>query len=221
MGYGKGRWWHKFYNFPDFPRVTKTLTLVPILGSPFLVARIGKSVWNRVGLNNIGISKWIDEYKHYKKLDNIIVSLAGSDDDIEMMAEWVDILNIRGIELNFSCPNYMSFGNKKIPYSRHPVYLKLNYCQRAEDYDLDKVRGIRMNSMPAKYFGAWSGEKAQTVNWARVGLYNFLGINTAGCSFYDMKDIRMLEEWQGCKEIGIGSTILTNPRLVEGLKNET
>jgi len=57
-------------------------------------------------------------------------------------------------------------------------------------------------------------------NWPKIKIYNYQGLNVAGCSVTSINDIKYLEEYCGCKEIGIGSIILTNPRFVEGLKGE-
>ena len=218
MGYGDGRFWHRFYDFPNFKRVTKTTTLTKKIGAPFMLMRTGKSVWNRVGLHNPGLMSWIDKYSN-RELDNTILSIAGTDDELERI---IHILNqygvlekLAGIELNFSCPNVKDKNNKKIPSISVPVYLKLNCIQDPFDYDLDKVEGIRLNSVK-KNFGAWSGKAAQKYNWPKIKIYNHYGINTAGCSITCTDDIKRLEDY-GCKEIGLGAIIMTNPKLVESL----
>ena len=216
MGYGFGREWHKKYDFPYFPSVTKTLTLKPIISIPFAIIKFGKSVWNRVGLHNIGIKEWIYRYRNYTALKNVIVSLAGNDIDIMSMVQLLQDYNIAGIELNFSCPNHRSFRNIKLHRmfsNKHPIYLKLSYNQDPYDYDLTDVVGIRLNSVPW-FIGGLSGKAAQEKNWSFIKRYKEL--NVAGCSFTSMDDIKKLED-MGCKEIGIGSTILTNPKLIDTL----
>lgn len=216
MGYGVGRFWHKGYNFPNFPRVTKTLTIKPKMGYPFAVIKNGNTVWNRVSLHNIGIWEWY--YKYYFGQENIIISIAGTDAEIDFIINrFTDCLHIKGIELNFSCPNVKSFNNKNIPQSEVPLYLKLNYLQDPYDYDLDRVTGIRLNSVP-KYFGGISGEGAKKYNWPWIQKFNKEGLNVAGCSCTTKEDLNYMEIL-GCKEIGLGAIVLTNPKLVETLYN--
>jgi dihydroorotate dehydrogenase len=114
MGYGNGRFWHKKYNFPMLSSVTKTLTVCPNLGCPFAVIRNGDTVWNRVGLHNVGIWNWF--FKYYFGRENIIVSIAGTDMEIDTMVNFLENnrRRIEGIELNFSCPNVKPFKNEEI-----------------------------------------------------------------------------------------------------------
>ena len=222
MGYGEGRYWHRYYNFPKLPIVTKTLTWDSKIGIPFAIIKSGDSVWNRVGLHNIGFFNWFKEYylkwsDNFRK--NIIVSIAGTDDEIEDMIgifttiyDW----NIGGIELNFSCPNVKSYNNRVIPKTEIPLYLKLNHKQDPYDYDLNNITGIRLNSVP-KYFGGVSGKAAQKKNWEYIKVFNNDGLNVSGCSVTSYEDIKILEDLLGCKEIGIGSLILTDRSVVEGL----
>lgn len=225
MNYGFGYNWHKKYNFPNFHRVTRTLTYNKRRGMPFAILKFNNSVWNRVSLSNIGFYGWIEKYTFYgthlykKPLYDIIISLAGNDEEIEEMVDYITNMNfnISGIELNFSCPNVKDFNNKKIPKSHYPLYLKINCNQDPYNYDLNNIAGIRMNSVPGKYWGGWSGKKAQRYNWPKIKIYNYEGLNVAGCSVTSMDDIKYLEEDCGCKDIGLGSILLTDPMLVEGL----
>ena len=217
MGYGSGRFWHSIFNFPDFPRVTKTITFHSRIGIPFAVIKYRNSVWNHVSLHNIGFYKFFSAID-VDNVDNITVSLAGFDHEIGHM---VDILNnsdilFGGVELNFSCPNVKSYRNRDIPKSKYPLYLKLNYLQDPYEYDLANVEGIRLNSIPTS-FGGLSGEAAREKNWAFIEKFNKEGLNIAGCSATEGGHLYMLKEL-GCTEVGIGSTILTNPKLVEGLQ---
>jgi len=213
MGYGNGYFFHRFFNFPKLPYVTKTLTYAPKRGNKWAVLPIGRSVLNRVALDNIGISRWIKEY--FTESTTTIVSLAGTTEEIAVMV--VRLLfgagNMAGIELNFSCPNVKPYNNKRIPYVNTKVYLKLNYTQNPYDYDIDRVDGIRLNSIPLGFCGG-SGKIAQKRNWEFIKRYNKEGLNVAGCSFTSFDDIKRLED-MGCQEIGIGSVMLTNPKLVE------
>lgn len=225
MGYGDGYRWHKKYNFPNFLRVTRTITCNRKIGLPFAVLKFRDSVWNKVGLHNIGLGKWLSYYYFNlseRKYD-IILSIAGFDSEIEDMVSLIESVsfinfNFKGIELNFSCPNIKSFNNKKIPKTKYPLYLKLNHLQDPYEYDLDNIEGIRLNSVPT-IFGGLSGKAAKDKNWECIRLYIREGLNIAGCSFSNMADIFELN-YMGCKEIGIGSVMLTNPDLVERLDGE-
>ncbi len=218
MGYGEGRLWHKHLDLPFWPRVTKTLTLKPKLGCPFAVIKIGRTVWNKIGLHNYGFHKWLENYSGINK-SKIIVSIAGHDDEIAEMVYKLDSYEIGGIELNFSCPNVKSFNNKRILDSKHKIYLKLNYKQDPYKYDLDKIEGIRLNSVPT-LFGGLSGKYAQKYNWPVIKKWNYEGLNVAGSSMMTIVDCFYLREFHGCKEIGIGSLLLTNPKLVRELDME-
>lgn len=229
MGYGSGYWWHKFFTLPKLPLVTKTLTIVPKKGHKWAILPIGRSVFNNVALDNIGIYEWCEQYLKINK--DVIVSIAGTDDEIQLMVEWLESIlgNIKmddrpwqgflidGVELNFSCPNIKSYKNKTIPKTELPLYLKLNCEQNPFHYDLDRIDGIRLNSIPLKFCGG-SGKIAQKKNWKFIEMYNKYEMNVAGCSFTSFDDIKRLEDL-GCKEIGIGSIILTNPFLVEKIGN--
>ena len=225
MGYGNGRFWHKKYNFPKFPIVTKTLTIKPKIGCPFAIIKSGNTIWNKVSLHNIGIKKWYSIERFHT--NDVIISIAGTDLEIANMVTFINVLQIKGvinfigtlqvkgIELNFSCPNVRSFKNKNIPSSRLPLYLKLNYLQDPYDYDLDKIMGIRLNAVP-KFFGGISGKMARQYNWPWIKKFNKEGLNVAGCSCNIVSDIKYMEDI-GCREVGLGSIVLTNPKLVESL----
>jgi len=222
MGYGHGYRWHNKYNFPNFPRVTRTLTWDKRGGIPFAILKYRNSVWNKVSLPNIGFWNWMLDYTfydgltQYNDLSNITVSIAGNDLQIKNMIDHIEEsdLGIGGIELNFSCPNVKSFNNREIPKTKYSLYLKLNCNQDPYEYDLDNVSGIRLNSVPGKFLGGWSGKVAQLKNWKFIENFNYQGLNIAGCSFTNLDDIKLLSD-MGCTECGIGSVILTNPIFVE------
>lgn len=212
MGYhGEGWFWHRFYNFPKLPFITKTLTINPINGNPWAVLPLGKSVFNKVALHNCGFYKWL--YSRNTQ-PNCTISFHGTDIELDVLVGVVQRMNwLDAIELNFSCPNAKNEHNIKIPESKLPIYIKLNHKQNPFDYDLDRVAGIRVNSIPMKY-GGGSGKIAQKDNWAFIERYIKEGFNVSGCSFTSFDDIRRLED-MGCTEISIGSVIITNPKLVE------
>ena len=84
MGYaGEGYLWHKLYNFPRLPVVSKTITLNPKKGHPYAILPVGKSVYNKVALHNVGYLKWYSNY-YLNKADDIEItlSIAGTDDEI-------------------------------------------------------------------------------------------------------------------------------------------
>jgi dihydroorotate dehydrogenase len=221
MGYGFGYKWHKKYNFANFPRVTRTLTYDKKRGWPFAIIKYSDSVWNKVSLHNMGFWNWVLEYTFYdgsmRDLSNIIVSIAGTDEEIREMVSYLNEsdLNIAGIELNFSCPNVESFNNREIPESEFPLYLKLNCMQDPFEYDLTNIKSIRLNSVPKK-FGAVSGRAAKEENWEWIKKHVNYGLNVAGCSFSNIHEITDLLK-MGCSEIGIGSMIMTHPKAIEYL----
>jgi dihydroorotate dehydrogenase len=217
MRYGFGYKWHDKYEFPNFSRVTRTLTWNDKIGVPFAILKNNDSVWNRVGLHNIGIYGWLE---NYIPGPNIIVSFAGFDWQIKNMIALFETLemDIGGIELNFSCPNVKGFNNKEIPKTKYPLYLKLNHLQDPFKYDLNSIKEIRMNSVPGKYFGGWSGKRAQKENWQSIERHNSYGLQVAGCSVTSYDDIKRLED-KGCKSIGLGSIVLTDPKFVESLED--
>lgn len=181
--------------------------------------RIGNSIYNRFALHNSGIRSWITNFSKFFKNQYIILSISGTDDELEEMVNIIEsaYLPIKGIELNYSCPNvHNQSGKRKVPNTSFPVWIKLSHLQDPYNYELDKIKGIRVNSVPC-WFGGGSGKIAQNKNWNFISKFNREGLNVAGCSFLDMNDIRYLEEYCGCSEIGIGSTILINPRLIEWL----
>lgn len=221
MGLGDGRRWHRKYSFPSFPRITKTITEKPRNGTPFFYARKGKTVWNRNGLCNPGIFGWLNKFVGHYDLSNIILSLSGDDEEIARMISFSEHVFLssgkqflNGIELNFSCPNIKQNQNKEIPNTIIPIDLKLRYNQDPYNYDLSKIRMIRLNSVPCK-FGAVSGKAAQEKNWRFIRTHApYLPIS--GCSWTDKNEIQELRK-MGVSEISIGSVILNNPKLIERL----
>jgi len=217
---GEGYWWHRFYDFPNLPFTVKTLTLDKNIGLPFAIMRIGRSVFNRVSLHNCGLLTWIDKY--YDNICNgATISIHSQySSEIQLMSNLINNMclsnknsKIVAIELNYSCPNVKKTNIKIIPKSTLPIFLKLNYKQDPYDYNLDRVEGIRLNSVPT-LFGGGSGKIAKSKNWSFIKRYIKDGINVSGCSFEDYDDLNRLRN-MGCTEISIGSTILTNPKLIE------
>lgn len=231
--YGQGHFWHRFVPaFPDFPRVTKTVTLKPIVGTPWRfiwVPRVG--MWNRIGLHNPGFDEWrkfwINNHQVLSRKD-VIISLAGSSEDLYNMISLLDSLGnieLGGIEINNSCPNHdLRCPPREISISqKFPMSLKLAYHQNPEKYDLDKFDRISLNSVPTgrRIGGGLSGKWAQVKNWSFILTYqNKLDIPIAGCSITHLDHVKQMEDY-GCEEIAIGSLCLTNPGLVRRLGKST
>lgn len=205
---GKGYKWHKLFKFPSFPKVTKTVTLNSCVGNPFAILHLVNSIWNKVSHHNPGIHYWLKNY--YDK--NLILSIAGKDHEIEEMLYILKDIELKGIQLSYSCPNVKN-ENKVVPYSNHDLYLKLNCNQDPFMYDLSNIKGLFINSVPIKY-GAISGKLAQKRNWGFLEKHKDL--NIYGCSFTNQKDIDILRDI-GIKKFCIGSMMLINPYLVERL----
>ncbi len=210
MGFGKGYLWHKFFKFPKFPIVTKTITLNPKRGNPFAILHLGNSIWNKIALHNIGIQQWLNNFYD----PNLILSVAGTDEEILRMIELLGEKPLKGLELNFSCPNVKGFENKSIPDTKYELNLKLNYKQNPYDYDLTKIKRICLNSIP--YIGGgMSGRLARKLNWDFI--IKFKDLPVVGASFVSFKDLQRLSEL-GCREIAIGTVLLINPFLVTKLR---
>jgi len=220
MGYGDGYKWHKYVTpFPEFPIVTKTLTFEKKVGKPWAIAWLpfyGKSTWNKVSLHNPGLRSWImkNEYNHrIPKLKNIIVSIHGSDYQIQIMCDWLKYLPIMGIELNYSCPNVKNEMNFRIPKTEHDLYLKLNHTQDPTKYDLSRIKRIHINSHPTRY-GGISGQYAQQYNWDYIEKWvPKIDTPIAGCSWTNIPEIEQLRR-MGCEYVGIASQMLTKPSEV-------
>ena len=219
MGYGEGYAWHSMFgSFPDFPIVTKTFTLKKKKGTPWKILwlpGIGESTWNKVALHNPGLENVVKDYDSCFK--DIIVSIHGTDGEIQVMCDTLDPCDIKGIELNYSCPNVANKMNKRIPETDHPLYLKLNYTQNPTHYDLDRIERINLNSIPTRY-GGISGKYAQQYNWKYIEKWREkIETPISGCSWVCEDDIRYLHNVLKCEYIGIGSQMLTIPSLIQDL----
>jgi len=229
---GQGYSWHKFFKFSKFETVTKTVTINKKVGTPYRILvdpLITKSTWNQVQLHNKGFI-WLYKKLEWYKLNGIetnhlVVSLAGTDSEINHMISYLNylsyenLINIKGLELNFSCPNIKDPQNNLIPVSDLSLYLKLRWNQDPNDYNLSRVKGVRLNSVP-KYGGGVSGKLAQKRNWQFVKDHledlEKNGVTLSGSSWVSTDDLKRLEQL-GVKECGVGSVMLINPWLVESL----
>lgn len=225
MGYfGEGWFWHKYVKggeFPKLPFVTKSITIGARRGYPFAVMRFGQSTWNKISLHNMGFSEWVNLYSKsgYENSDRLILSLFGTDNEIEIMVGYLEFhkIPLAGIELNFSCPNSADLEHHKLPDTSYPIYLKLRYNQDPYKFDLDKVKRIHMNTVPM-FKGGVGGKMAQNYNWNFIMKFGFVeGLPVAGASWTNRTDLQCLRNDLGCTDFGIGSVIITRPRWVKNL----
>jgi len=226
MGYyGEGYMWHYLFEFPKFPFVTKTITLHPKNGHPWRIWRWNKSIYNQVALHNPGFQIWKEKF--YKPNERAIVSIAGTQEEVDYIVSELDKLEIKGIEINISCPNtkLRKIQIHQIPESRHPIWLKVGSCDYEFDEkieDLDRIEGIRLNSVWKKswFRDGWavSGKGAQFENWWFLKHLIKKGWNVSGCSFTNIDELKYLIKFLGVREIAIGSIMLIKPDLVEKIE---
>lgn len=98
-----------------FTVVLKTLTLEPQTGNgrgPGLLKLLPGGMVNAIGLRNPGLKIWLKNYlPRLPSSVPIIISLAGTDDDLVKMAGQLSAVlpkvdkKIVGLEINLSCPN--------------------------------------------------------------------------------------------------------------------
>ena len=123
LAYGSGYWWERWGLIPlgiirpgDFTIITKTLTAAPRKGNlrwwcPWRCVRLlpGGSAVNAVGLTNPGVEWWLRESypREINKGRNLIVSIAPDTlDEAAWMSRQVEhARQVRGLEVNISCPN--------------------------------------------------------------------------------------------------------------------
>lgn len=238
MGYGGEGWlWHKVmgYTFPKLPVITKTITYAPKKGNLYFVVPFFNSVYNKVGLHNMGLREWVSSY--YR--EDLILSIFCDNDSFINKIHDALLYQMRhedrvleGIELNISCPNFNYGGEenyvnvflnalgltfKKQGYIKK-LYLKVNHTQDLSRYDLQQVDMINLNSV-RMFGGGISGKIAKKYNWTFIDKWQNKPYipPISGCSWSSFEDITTLEN-MGCKSVGIGSTIITNPKLVERIK---
>jgi dihydroorotate dehydrogenase (NAD+) catalytic subunit len=95
--------------------VSKSLTLEPKVGNkPPRVTEVACGMLNSIGLANIGIQKFIiEKLPHLKKLGALIIANVAAKrvEDYVMLAEKLSACsNVKGLELNLSCPNVKEGG---------------------------------------------------------------------------------------------------------------
>jgi dihydroorotate dehydrogenase (NAD+) catalytic subunit len=102
-----------FYGVKDIGAiVTKAITLSPKSGNDWQrIFEVPGGLINSIGLENIGIEKFLSEKLPLLRAENIefIVNIAGSNEEEYLkLAEICDKNSIGAIELNLSCPNVKS-----------------------------------------------------------------------------------------------------------------
>lgn len=132
----------------EFTIITKTLTLEPTVGNlklwcPWRCVRLlrGGSAVNAVGLTNPGLYHWMahDYLKVQKYGYDVIVSAMPKDvAEAHQMGGLLDLCrDIKGVELNFSCPNVnhdtqidsvVAMTEAFAKRCRHPLVVKLSYA---------------------------------------------------------------------------------------------
>lgn len=172
---GKGYWWEyplKVFNMFDtslFTTVTKTLTYLPEKGNCkkynyfSCVKFLKNGVLNAMGLPNPGIYKWAQDNAKF----NGIVSIYPDDNDyiLRQTLRELNKLDIKGIELNISCPNIKS-NDHILGFEEHyiermlmtakentdiPIILKMSVNNRIENLlpNIEKyVDAFAINSIP-------------------------------------------------------------------------
>jgi dihydroorotate dehydrogenase len=195
-------------------------------------------VWNNVGLANKGFGWWMREVAPRLKSDiPLLVSLYP--DSLDFIKEASITLSqfetIKGIELNFSCPNAREFNLntilgfvRNLKYTTLPVILKLNAKQiwHSSTQELQGflsvvsgiVEAISLNSVPVSMLkgsvfktGAISGKRIADLNWSAADKIVKLGFeNVIYPSVWSYKDILDLK-CVGAKAVSFGSVHLLHP----------
>ena len=125
FGYGE-----EYSNFIDLRElgaiVTKSITLLPKAGNlPPRIAETPSGILNAIGLQNVGLEKFISDKMPFLREIGIpiIVSISGEDisEYVEIAQRLNDVPDVAALELNVSCPNVskggMLFGlNQQMTY---------------------------------------------------------------------------------------------------------
>jgi dihydroorotate dehydrogenase (NAD+) catalytic subunit len=253
LGYnGKGWAWEKplrWLNLLDetlFTIVIKTITLYPRKGNlrwynPFRAVRfLSDGTVNAVGLTNPGIEWWCR--KVGPGLDSkkrpLVASIWGESEELSVMARMLNDFDLKGLEINASCPNVGSHSfvvSDKVLRSceevkketRFPIILKLSVVHDFEDIvyrTKDIVEAFSINSVPwARIFpekesplfhfggGGVSGKIAQPLTWKMVKeIAEISDIPVIGPSVWNYEDMNFLRKI-GAKAISFGSIFLKHP----------
>lgn len=152
-----------------FINVTKTITFYPRTGNFRLykpwqtIRKIKGGYVNAMGLGNRGFEWWCEEAKKRLRTDTpLVVSIFDKPFDLEKMAVRLNQFNLKGIEINMSCPNTGEdifsdclgiIESCKIVRnkSNFPIILKLSVAhdiERILPEVEDSVDAIAINSIP-------------------------------------------------------------------------
>lgn len=106
--------------------VTKSITLRPRVGNrPPRIAETPSGILNAIGLQNVGLEKFISDKMPFLRESNtqIIVSISGEDvsEYVEIAQRLNEVPDVSAIELNISCPN-VSKGGMLFASDRHTTY---------------------------------------------------------------------------------------------------
>jgi hypothetical protein len=242
---GRGWWWERpLYHLglllPDlFTVTTKTITDYPRKGTRYKCLPLYGGVWNNIGLANPGFDWWVD--KVAPRLDPkipLLVSLYPSSLDFikEACLTLSEYESIRGVELNFSCPNVKPFHLNTIQgflrnfkYLRLPVVLKLNaeqvliYGSKEFGQFIDSIKetvaAISLNSVPVSLLkgcffktGAISGRRIADINWLVADKIREFGFdNVIYPSVWSYKDVVNVIDVCKAKAVSFGSVHLLHP----------
>jgi len=226
------------------PIVTKTLTLKAKRGNPYSVRFINEDgkegVFNKVGLHNPGLEYWIKHYYSKTKDKDVIVSISASSiSEYLWMIKKLETLDIKGIELNVSCPNIEDNLSRSEVIklcnrleTNHPIILKLRhkyFDTFVFEHIKDKVDAISINSYQRIEFnygrisdnsGAYSGQIVQSENWEIAdSLKQKFKIPVIYCSIWTVSDIFKLME-RKADAISFGSVVLRHPFRVRNIMKE-
>lgn len=261
LGYTGNGWWFEqlarlvgWIKPSEFTIITKTLTYEPRKGNyrwyaPWRCIRLlpDGGVINAVGLTNPGYEWWITTCYNYivKKKRNIIVSIM-PDNDIQLrtMIDRLNVLDdIKGIQLNLSCPNVKhndsvdficSMVFTAVKQSVHPVILKLSYendyitiCKEV-DIPVELINTISWSSLHqqpsplAKYglIGGVSGKPiAHLAKQALIDVKMFGRQVISGGGIDSINEI-LEREALGAKAFAFGSIFIRHPSLPNRIMKE-
>lgn len=239
--------WAGFIDPAKFTIVTKTLTPLPRAGNlrwshPWsTVANVPQGVVNAIGLTNPGFDWWIQDIAPQipKRGYDIVCSITGDDPaTLAAMAQRLDKIQIKGIELNASCPNtdkdllqnaslVVDMVKAIRASTQHPIILKLSvihdYVHVARSCE-GLVEALSINSVPwavafpdqssplARFGGGGvSGRAAQPWTWKMVQeLACATSIPVIGPGVWEFYDMAHLREL-GAKAISFGSIFMRYP----------
>jgi dihydroorotate dehydrogenase (NAD+) catalytic subunit len=192
---------------------TKTITLGPRTGNPPpRICETASGMLNTIGLQNIGLEKFLEEKQEdLKKLGiPVIVSIAGS--TVEEYTVLTGLLNqikfISAIELNLSCPNlkkkiicqdeelFAEIIKKASKIRRHPIIAKLS----------PQVQDIAHVALLAEKSGADAVSLVNTFPGMVIDVHSFrpkLSTVTGGLSGPCIKPLALRCVWEAAKSVKI------------------